>query len=76
MAELDENAAAAIVPPPPGLTGEPKGVLYSHLSLFLHSYGALCMVDRFALAVRATQFCRVIPMFPRQRLGHSLRQAS
>jgi fatty-acyl-CoA synthase len=57
---LDENAAAAMCYTS-GTTGHPKGVVYSHRSLFLHSYG-ICMADTFALSERDT-ILQVIPMF-------------
>jgi len=57
---LDENAAAAMCYTS-GTTGHPKGVLYSHRSLFLHSYG-ICMADTFALSERDT-ILQVVPMF-------------
>ncbi len=57
---LDENAAAAMCYTS-ATTGDPKGVLYSHRSLFLHSYG-LCMADTFALSERDTVL-QVVPMF-------------
>lgn len=57
---LDENAAAAMCYTS-ATTGDPKGVVYSHRSLFLHSYGA-CMADSFALSARDT-ILQLIPMF-------------
>jgi len=58
--QLDENAAAATCYTS-GTTGHPKGVVYSHRSVFLHSY-ALCMVDSFALSERDT-ILQLVPMF-------------
>ena len=57
---LDENAAAAMCYTS-ATTGDPKGVVYSHRALFLHSY-ATCMVDSFALSERDT-ILQLIPMF-------------
>jgi fatty-acyl-CoA synthase len=58
--KLDENAAAATCYTS-GTTGHPKGVVYSHRSLFLHSYG-ICMADSFALSERDT-ILQLVPMF-------------
>jgi len=44
-----------------GTTGHPKGVLYTHRSLVLHSYG-LSMADAFALSERDT-ILQLVPMF-------------
>jgi fatty-acyl-CoA synthase len=57
---LDENAAAAMCYTS-ATTGDPKGVLYSHRSLFLHSYAA-CMADTFGLSERDT-ILQLVPMF-------------
>jgi fatty-acyl-CoA synthase len=57
---LDENTAAAMCYTS-ATTGDPKGVVYSHRALFLHSYG-ICMADTFALSERATVL-QLIPMF-------------
>jgi fatty-acyl-CoA synthase len=57
---LDENAAAATCYTS-GTTGNPKGVLYTHRSLVLHSY-ATCMADTFALSERDT-ILQLVPMF-------------
>jgi fatty-acyl-CoA synthase len=57
---LEENAAAATCYTS-GTTGHPKGVLYTHRSLVLHSYG-ICMADTFALSERDT-ILQLVPMF-------------
>ena len=46
-ADLDENDACALCYTS-GTTGKPKGVLYSHRALALHSM-AMCLVDCFAI---------------------------
>ena len=58
--KLDENTAAATCYTS-GTTGHPKGVVYSHRSLFLHCY-ATCMADAFALSERDT-ILQLVPMF-------------
>ena len=57
---LEENEACAVCYTS-GTTGNPKGVLYSHRSIFLHSM-SLCMVDVFALTEQDT-IAQFVPMF-------------
>jgi len=57
---LHENDAAAMCYTS-GTTGNPKGVVYSHRAIYLHSLG-LSMADSFALAEPDT-FMPVVPMF-------------
>lgn len=58
--ELDENTAAGLCYTS-GTTGNPKGVLYSHRSNFLHTWGGIAM-DTLAVSARDTVL-PVVPMF-------------
>ena len=60
LPELDENSAAGLCYTS-GSTAEPKGVLYSHRALTLHSL-ALCLADSMAIAERETVL-PVVPMY-------------
>jgi fatty-acyl-CoA synthase len=57
---FDENTAAAMCYTS-GTTGNPKGVVYSHRAIFLHSYG-LTMSDTFGLGERDVVL-QIVPMF-------------
>ena len=57
---LDEQDAAAMCYTS-GTTGHPKGVVYSHRALYLHTCG-LAMADSFGLSERDT-LMPVVPMF-------------
>ena len=58
--QLGENDAAAMCYTS-GTTGNPKGVVYSHRAIYLHSMG-LAMADSFGLVERDV-FMPVVPMF-------------
>ncbi|SNS94467.1 long-chain fatty acid--CoA ligase [Rhodococcoides kyotonense] len=58
--ELDERSAAAMCYTS-GTTGDPKGVVYSHRSIWLHSMQA-CMSDTMALA-QSDKVLAIVPMF-------------
>jgi fatty-acyl-CoA synthase len=58
--QLGENDAAAMCYTS-GTTGNPKGVVYSHRAIYLHSMG-LAMADSFGLVERDI-FMPVVPMF-------------
>lgn len=58
--ELSENTAAALCYTS-GTTGNPKGVLYSHRAMTLHTYGVL-MPDVFAIR-HEEAILPVVPMF-------------
>ncbi|HEX7322678.1 MAG TPA: long-chain fatty acid--CoA ligase [Mycobacterium sp.] len=58
--EVDEHAAAALCYTS-GTTGDPKGVAYSHRSIWLHSMG-VCMTDGMALRQGNMALC-IVPQF-------------
>lgn len=57
---LDENSAAAMCYTS-GTTGNPKGALYSHRAVFLHSFG-LALADTFGIS-ESDVVMPVVPMF-------------
>ncbi len=58
--DLNENAASALCYTS-GTTGNPKGVLYSHRSTVLHSYGT-AMPDAMSLSINDV-ILPIVPMF-------------
>ena len=64
--DLDETSAAVMCYTS-GTTGKPKGVLYSHRSLVLHTLGA-CLADVMDVCERDTVL-PVVPMFHANALG-------
>ncbi|HEX5543532.1 MAG TPA: long-chain fatty acid--CoA ligase [Micromonospora sp.] len=58
--EVDERDAAALCYTS-GTTGDPKGVAYSHRSIYLHSL-QICMPEGFGLAPTARELA-IVPMF-------------
>jgi fatty-acyl-CoA synthase len=57
---VDETSTAAMCYTS-GTTGDPKGVAYSHRSIWLHSMGT-CMTDNLAVA-QSDRILPVVPMF-------------
>jgi len=58
--EIDENTAAAMCYTS-GTTGNPKGALYSHRALYLHTM-TTCITDNFELSEK-DRIMPVVPMF-------------
>lgn len=58
--EVDENSGAAMCYTS-GTTGDPKGVVYSHRSIYLHSM-QVCMTDGMAISLDDNVLA-IVPMF-------------
>ena len=58
---VDENDAAALCYTS-GTTGNPKGVAYSHRSIYLHSM-QVCMAESVRARARAQRDLAIVPMF-------------
>ena len=71
--EIDERAAAALCYTS-GTTGNPKGVVYSHRSMSLHSM-TICTADAVGLSSRDRVLADRADV-PRQRLGPALRRGA
>jgi fatty-acyl-CoA synthase len=65
---LEENTAAAMCYTS-GTTGNPKGVIYSHRSIFLHSMG-LSLTDGGGVSERET-ILPIVPMFHANAWGYA-----
>ncbi len=64
--QLDENSASAMCYTS-GTTGNPKGAVYSHRSMFLHSM-MMCLADTGAISEHDAVL-PVVPMFHAERMG-------
>ncbi len=60
--DLDDETDAAAMCYTSGTTGNPKGVVYSHRSIYLHSM-QVCMADGVRDAASGTACCSIVPMF-------------
>ena len=69
--QLDERQAAAMCYTS-GTTGNPKGVVYSHRSTFLHTM-AITSGSSLGISERDSVLS-IVPDVPRQRLGHPVRR--